>query len=167
MNFYIISMLVVNAGAEYFLRVLKRNLMMTIGFLIFGIIVFFFITLSIFLGKISVSLDPGKIVIYIYGAIILIILLFSINYLFKLKRKVPLMTGFVNYFVASFVLITISTLQYLFHYSLQGTGVSMLQIVYVSHFLFYGALSFMFLAFARLTNLGGVYKGIKKNTGSL
>ncbi len=157
-NFYVISMLVVTVGAEYFIHALKRNPITTISVLITGIVAFFFLTLSIFLKKISVSLEPNEAIVYVYGAIVLVTLFFSINYLSKIKREVPIMSGFVDYFIASFILIALSALQYVFYDVLQKTGMPMLQIVYISHFLFYGALSFIFLAFARLTNLGGVYK---------
>ncbi len=161
-NFYVMSMLVVTVGAEYFLHALKRNPITTIVSLITGISVFLFLTLSIFLKKISVSLKPDEIIIYVYGAIVLFTLFFSINYLLKIKKDVSIMSGFVDYFIASFVLIAISALQYVFYDVLQNTGISMLQIIYMSHFLFYGALSFMFLAFARLTNLGGLYNDAEK-----
>ena len=72
------------------------------------------------------------------------------------------MRDFVNYFIAAFVLIAISALQYVLYDKLLDLGMPMLQVVYLSHFLFYGALSLIFLAFARLTNLGGVYGDVEQ-----
>lgn len=161
-NFYIISMLMVTLGAEYFLYVLKKKTPIMLGVLTAGIITFLFLTLLIFFKKISISLEPDEITIYIYGVIILITLFLSLRHLYEIKNKVSIMVDFINYFIASFVLITISALQYIFYDVLQKAGVPMVQIIYISHFLFYGALSFMFLAFARLANLEGMYKEIKK-----
>lgn len=160
-NFYIISILVVTLGAEYFLHVLKKNSLLTLGFLSFGIATFLSITVLTFFKKISISLEPNEITVYLYGAIILSALFFNLIRLHEIKTKVSIMAGFVDYFIASFILITISALQYVFYDTLQNTGISMLQIMYISHFLFYGALSFMFLAFARLANLEGMYKEIE------
>lgn len=157
-NFYIISMLLVSIGAEYFLRTLKKDGVAVIAILGAGIVVFFLITILVFLKQIQVSLEPDELTIYIYAALVLGAIFLSINRLIKIKKHVSIMVGFVNYFIAAFILIAISALQYVFYDALKMAGISTFQIVYVSHFLFYGALTLMFLAFVRLANLGGIYK---------
>ena len=160
-NFYIISMLAVTIGAEYFLRALKKGRAITVMVMGAGVAVFFLLTILIFLNQISVSLEPSGATPYIYGLLVVTTPIFSINRLIKIKRHVSIMIGFVNYFIAAFTLITISALQYVFYDVLQGLGMPDFQIVYVSHFLFYGALTLMFLAFVRLANLKGVYVEIE------
>lgn len=157
-NFYIMSMLVIAVGAEYFLRALSRGKMIMIGILSSGVAVFFLLTILIFLKKVLVSLEPDEPLIYVYSVLVLSAFFFSVNRLIKIKKHVSIMVGFVDYFIAAFVLITISALQYVLYDVIESVGVPNFQIVYVSHFLFYGALSFMFLAFARLANLGGIYQ---------
>ena len=161
-NFYIISMLAVAIGAEYFLRTLKRGRMTTIVVLGMGVAVFFILTILILFNKVLVSLEPDGLTPYIYGLLVVVASVFSINRLVSIKKHVSIMVGFVNYFIAAFVLITISALQYVFYDVLEGLGMPDFQVVYVSHFLFYGALTLMFLAFVRLTDLGGIYKEAQK-----
>lgn len=157
-NFYIMSIFMIAIGAEYFLRTLKRGSMAMIGILSAGIIIFFVLTVLVFFKKISVSLEPDEMMIYVYGAIVLGAFLLSVIRLIKIKKHVSIMVNFVNYFLAALALITVSALQYVFYDVLKGIGMPLLQVVYVSHFLFYGALTLMFLAFARLANLGGIYQ---------
>ncbi len=161
-NFYIMSMLAVAIGAEYFLRTLKRGRMITIVVLGMGVAVFFLLTILIFLNQVSVSLEPSGAIPYIYGLLVIMSSVFSINRLVNIKKHVSIMVGFVNYFIAAFILIAISSLQYVFYDVFQGLGMPDFQIVYVSHFLFYGALTLMFLAFVRLTDLGGIYQEAQK-----
>lgn len=161
-NFYLMSMLIVTLGAEYFIRALRKNLIPVIG-IIFAIIpVLVALTAVMLFNKIPVSLDTDGYLIYIYGILVIGTLYMSVHHLVKIRRLVPIMREFVNYFIAAFVLIGISALQYVFYDALLAVGVPTIQVVYVSHFLFYGALSFIFLAFARLTNLGGIYNDIEQ-----
>jgi hypothetical protein len=161
-NFYIMSMLSVAIGAEYFLRTLKKGSVGLIIFLGMSVAVFLLLTILIFMNQISVSLEPSGVTPYVYGLLVVVASVFSINRLINIKRHVSIMVGFVNYFIAAFVLITISALQYVFYDVLQGFGMPDFQIIYVSHFLFYGALSLMFLAFVRLADLGGMYQEAQK-----
>lgn len=164
-NFYIMSMLVVTLGAEYFLNALKKNLVTSIGILAATIPALFVLTIFVYLKKISVSLESTSLLVYVYVAVILVTLFFSVRRLVEIKKQVPIMTNFVNYFIAAFALIAVSALQYVLYDVLLSIGIPTTQIMYVSHFLFYGALSLIFLAFARLTNLGGVYADVETYIG--
>lgn len=161
-NFYVMSMLGVAIGAEYFLRALQKSRGIKIWISVTSIAVLLLLTVLIFMNKISVSLEPDEPLVFIYGAMVLVASIFSLNRLATVKRHVSVMVDFVNFFIAAFILITISAFQYVFYDVLQGWGMPDFQIVYVSHFLFYGALSLMFLAFVRLTNLGGIYADAEK-----
>lgn len=161
-NLYIASILAITIGAEYFLRALKKHTIAKIGVLSVSTVVFLILSVLILLEKISVSLEPDGPVPYIYSALVLGVSLLGISHLIAIKKNVPLMKGFVNYFIGALILISISALQYAFYEILESIGISNIQIIYISHFLFYGALSLMFLAFANLVDLGGVYRGIEK-----
>ena len=84
----------------------------------------------------------------------------AIERLFKIRKSVSIMRGFTSYLIGAFVLVAIAALQYIWYDALQDAGVPYLQIIYISHFLFYGALSLMFLAFQHIANLGGMYSQI-------
>lgn len=159
-NFYIISILAITIGAEYFLRTLKEDNRATIWILSAGVVVFLVLTPLIFLNKIKVSLELDSWTVYVYTVIVLGALFFGVDRLVKIKRHVPVVADFVNYFIATFVLVAISAFQYIFYDAIGAIGVPAFQVVYMSHFLFYGALSFMFLAFARLAHMGGVYESM-------
>jgi hypothetical protein len=161
-NFYIMSMLVVAVGAEYFLRTLKKKSAVATNIFITGIVALFVLTVLIFLNKVSVSLEPDELAIYFYAALVLVVFFLSVSRLIKIKKHVSIMVGFIDYFISAFVLITISALQFVFYDVLKGLGMPVIQVIYVSHFLFYGALSFIFLAFARLANLQGIYQEAQK-----
>jgi hypothetical protein len=61
--------------------------------------------------------------------------------------------------------IMLATLPYIFYDLLEMRwGVPMYQIMYLSHFFFYASLSLMFLAFGKITVLGGELEELKTMT---
>ena len=160
-NLYIMSMLAVAIGAEYFIRTLKKGLPIMTVILIITVISFFILTLMVFFKKLSVSLEPDELTPYIYAILVLGTSFLSLNRLMQIKKHVSIMVSFINYFMGAFVLITISALNYVFYDFINGIGIPEFQIIYISHFLFYGALTLIFLAFGHLTNLGGIYKEVQ------
>jgi hypothetical protein len=65
---------------------------------------------------------------------------------------------FSLYIAISFALIAAAALQYVLYEALEDAGLPVLQIIYVSHFFFYAALSLLFLSFPKLARLGGIYE---------
>lgn len=163
-NFYMISMFAVMIGAEYFLRKLnKKPAILSVE--IAGLIIFLLYTTLIFLQKVHVSLELEGITPYIYGIVILAMTFFGVSRLVAIRKRVTIMIGYINYFIAAFILVACSAQQYIFYDFQTAIGVPSFQIIYVSHFLFYGALTFIFLSFERLTHLGGVYAAIEAYEG--
>lgn len=160
-NFYLISILAFTAGAEYFIHTVKRSSHKMFLFLWAGILLFFFLTILFFFGYADISIDPEHMTPYVYGAVVISISALSMNHLRKIKSLVGIMSGFINYFQSALALITVSALLYIFYELIEDAGMSEFQIIYISHFLFYGALSFMFLAFAKLSHLGGLYDEVE------
>jgi hypothetical protein len=161
-NFYLASTLIVITGVEVFvgrMNKLSQNLSK-----IFEVLAIFFVILIIYIlfNTKSINLSPTNWLAYAYSSAIIVIESVSIWRLFILKSKVPLMTNFINYFIGAFVLIGLSALFYTQEETLSMAGIPFLQLIYISHFLFYGALSLIFLAYDRLLNLGGLYNDLEK-----
>lgn len=71
------------------------------------------------------------------------------------------MSGFVNYLAISIGMVVFAALPNIFYELMEDKlNIPELQIIYLSHFTFYAALSIIFLAFGRLSNLAGVYKDL-------
>jgi hypothetical protein len=67
------------------------------------------------------------------------------------------MKGFTAYLAMMCVLIAAAALHYVLYDILKDIGLPLVQIVYLSHFCFYAALSVLFLAFPRIVQKGGMY----------
>lgn len=155
-NIYMTAMLLVALGAQYFLakRAGRYKLFsaLTLGFL--GS---FLVTILGFMRVIEISLEPDEMDVYLYTALVIGVTTVSVVRLFKLGQVVSIMKSFAWYIVVAFTLVTAAALHYLLYEILEHLGMPDVQIIYISHFLFYAALSLMFLAFSRLANLGGIY----------
>lgn len=161
-NFYLASILIVITGVEVFVGKLDKFSHRTIKPL--EIIAGFFVLLILYTlsHTRSINLSPSSIQTYAYLTAILTVVFFSLWRLMVLKNRVPLMTNFVKYFMAAFILVGLSALFYILEGILTISGISFLQLIYFNHFLFYGALSLIFLAYDRLLHLGGLYNDIEK-----
>lgn len=161
-NFYLASTLIVITGVEAFVGRLdnsSRNITKAIEILVvsFGLLI-----LYILFNTHRISLSSSSWMTYAYTVMIISVNIFSLWRLQTLKQHVPIMTNFINYFFAAFVFIGLSALLYTFERILGESGISTLQVVYLNHFLFYGALSLIFLAYDRLLHLGGIYDDLEK-----
>lgn len=77
-----------------------------------------------------------------------------------ISRLVPVLREFSLYLTGSLVFIVAAAGTDALHLVAKGEYVVYQQATYVSHFAFYAALSLMFLAFGKLSNLGGVYRDV-------
>lgn len=161
-NLYLASLLIITLGIEYFLRKIDKRSNILIPIILIGIISAFSALATSLSGR-EISLDPDKPLMYIYTLAIIIVTVFGIARLLRIKKHVSILVNFINYFVAGYLLIGFSSLQYVLYEVFLSLGIPLFRIVYTSHFLFYGALSLMFLAFVRLAQLGGIYTEIEKS----
>jgi hypothetical protein len=157
-NFYLISLLLIAIGAEAFLKVHDSRSAMQIRVLI-GLIVTFVVLIFVFTTKTDlISLELDEPTPYIYT---LLVFAFGLMTLMKVKRigkYVAISTGFTRFLLVAISLIMLSTVPYIFYDLLEETfGLPIYQIMYLSHFLFYAAVSWVFLAFGRIKISGGVY----------
>ncbi len=158
LHFYLISLLLINVGAEFFLRKVDRRSPAFIVLYIIGIVVMAGLTSAYFVNDRIVTLAPGSPMIPAYSTLVAVIAALGIYKLLRIKNRVSIAAGFVNYLLAAYALIAISATQGIYVDILaRDFGIPLIQIAYISHFTFYAALSFMFLAFVKFANLGGLY----------
>lgn len=164
-NFYLISLIVLIIGTEYFSKIRYKLSSFLIKALPIVIFIFVIITIIFFINDQMVSLKIGGLMPCVYTALIFIIGLLAVIEVSKIKKLTAVTVGFVNYLTGAVVFIIISTLIYILHSFIASLGIPEYQVDYFSHFTFYAALSLIFLAFTKLSYLGGVYeelRGIKR-----
>lgn len=161
-NAYLIAFLIIIAGTENFLRRLHTQYR-TIMFVAFVSIAIFSSLFVLFLiAPQLIQLQEMSWALYGYLFFILLISIFCIWRLSLLKNHVPMMKNFVNYFIAAIVLICSVALFSILEELITTIGVPFIQIIYINHFLFYGALSLMFLAYEQVMHLKGLYSDLEK-----
>ena len=112
-------------------------------------------------GGASIFEKNIEVFIYVYLVLVAILGIFAINTSLKIKKVLPLFKKFVNYLIPGIIFIVIASL-FEFFKLLEFSFINEIQIAYLAHFAIYFALSFMFLGFGKLLNLGGIYEDIKE-----
>jgi hypothetical protein len=155
-NMYMTAMLLVALGAQFFLYKRTQSFlglaMITSLFLII-----FAATIFGLLRFYEISLEPDEPWIYLYSTIVVLVTILSINRMIVLGKSTSLMSSFTGYIVVAFVLIGIAAIDYILYELLEHMGLPDVQIVYISHYLFFAALSLLFLAFPKLAKPKGIY----------
>lgn len=161
-NVYIISLIAIAIGAEIFIRSYRSGSRLLISLLILAAALPVFLIVALLLNSRLVSLEPYNFAPYIYAAVVVSVGILAFLKTSRIKKMVPVTTGFSSYVLAGIVLIVLATLPNIFYEFLQNSiGIPEYQTVYFSHFTFYLALSAMFLAFRKLSYLGGIYEDLK------
>ncbi|MBI2626477.1 MAG: hypothetical protein HYW69_02710 [Candidatus Nealsonbacteria bacterium] len=165
-NFYLTSILFMVLGSEIFLRASsgyhssKAPILLTV-FAIATLILFsFFFSIR----PETISLEPESMAPYFYGmAAIISAFLFRKRILRLRKSLNPTFSGFFRFLNIMAVFVMVSIFFNIFYEFIEKAAkIPEYQIVYFSHFFFYGGLSIMFLAFEELLKLGGVLKDIRE-----
>lgn len=160
-NFYLIGLIILIIGTEYFSKIRYKLSPFLIKTLPIVILIFIIVTIIFFINDQMASLKAGDLMPVIYTALIFIIGVLAVIEVSKIKRLTAVAVGFVNYLTAAVVFIIASTLIYILHSFLASLGIPEYQVDYFSHFTFYIALSLVFLAFTKLSYLGGVYEELR------
>ncbi|MBI2450103.1 MAG: hypothetical protein HYV47_01045 [Candidatus Nealsonbacteria bacterium] len=165
-NFYLTSILFMILGSEIFIRAYSGYRRSRIFIIIGGILIAIFIYLS-FLFSVrpeAISLEPEGITPYLYGAASLLLAFLFWRRLLRLRKSLnPSFVGFFRSLKAMLIFVTVSMLFNIFYEFIEdGAGIPEYQIVYFSHFFFYGGLSIMFLAFEELLKVGGLIGDIRE-----
>lgn len=161
-NFYLVGLLIVTLSATFFLKGIEKGAGIYRYLLPLVMLFLVVVTVRNYLNPSSVDLGPDKWLMYAYALAVIVATGFGVYWLQKLKKYEAMLVNFIDYFNASFIMIGISATFYVFNEVFDNVGVDYMQVMYISHFLFYGALSFMFLSFVRLTKLGGLYDAADK-----
>lgn len=163
-NFYLVSILAVIIGASHFaeIRYAKiTRLARKIAWV--GVAVFLGLAAALIIDDSLISLDPENAAPFIYMVVLLAIGGLALFEILTIKDLTMVAAGFTNYLALSIVFIIIASLPNIFYEVLEHRlGVESYLAVYLSHFTFYIAISFLFLAFGRLSYLGGVYEDLKR-----
>lgn len=158
---YFASLLFLVAGLEFILRVAQRK--PDINLRLPAIILLLAVVFSIVFMAGGAPIFGKNIEIFIYVCLVLTAILgiFAINMSLKIRKTLPLFKGFINYLIPGIIFIVMASL-FKFFGIFKFLLINEIQISYLAHFAIYFALSFMFLGFGKLLNLGGIYEDIKE-----
>ena len=169
-NFYLSGLLLTILGIEVFnhayqqafnqTKISVSKLIVPISWIM--IFLFAALTVLFLLRPQLVQLNSNSYQMYAYlfaGTAIPLLGIWRLNFL---KKHASLMTNFVNYFTAAFILVGICILASATEEVVIGIGVSSMQTAIIIHFLFYLALSVMFLAYQQLLHPGGSYEDLNE-----
>lgn len=162
-NFYLISTLAIIAGATYFSGINHKTyavLLRKASFVLIASLLLF--SLYLFMNDKAISLEMEDAAPYLYAVGIVIAGVLAVVEVNKVKRLTPIMVGFTTYLLGALVLILVAILPYIFYDALASIGIPEYGSLYISHFLFYAALSLFILAFKELAPLGGVYEDLRR-----
>lgn len=155
-NMYSTAMLLVALGAQFFIykRVHKLwTLLLCLGAFALSLA----LTILGLIRSYELPLEPDEPWIYLYGVLVLLATYLSVSRMHALGSATSIMKQFSGYLVVAFILVAGSALYYLAYELLEELGLPDTQIIYISHFMFYAALSLMFLAYPRLAKPQGLY----------
>jgi hypothetical protein len=155
-NMYMTAMLLVALGAQIFIYRQTRALL-GIGMMSVVFLAIFATTILGLLRMYELSLEPDEPWIYLHSGLVLLVTILSITRVRILGKTASLVKGFTGYIAVAFVLIAAAALDYILYELLEEFGVPDVQIIYISHFLFFAALSLMFLAYPKLAKPKGIY----------
>lgn len=162
-NMYCISILFVLIGAEVVIAAHKGK-RPGHAWIPWTAIAGFVALTALFLTKtIAISLEPDEFAPYVYGAVVVALTVVAYVRVRRIGRFMPMLRPFTDEMLASVGLTLVATLPNAFYEGLEkNAGIDKLQIIYVSHFTFYAALSLFYLAFKRFKGFGGVYKDVRE-----
>jgi len=155
-NLYMTGMLLVACGAHFFIARRDRKWGL-LTFLTLGALASLTLSILGFLRVISISIEPDEPDVYIYSVVVVAASLVSINRLLSIGNKISMIKTFSIYLSIGFFLLLASALHYSLYEVLEHAGLPDYQIIYIGHFLFFMALSVLFLAFPKLVQKSGIY----------
>lgn len=161
-NFYLFSIIAIILGSQYILSfktsksMTMKSLVLYAVMAIIGLLVF-----MLFVNDETLSLEPESVTPYIYLLVTVGFGILALINITRIKKAVPLYKEFSQYLYASiFIIILAIAVNVGYEILEEGLLLPGYQIIYISHFLFYVALSIMFLSFSSLTEPKGIYKDV-------
>ncbi|MFA6519523.1 MAG: hypothetical protein WCT41_01715 [Candidatus Paceibacterota bacterium] len=161
-NFYLIGTFSIIIGATYFSGINHRTYASFLRMLSYAFIAgFFLFSVFLFANDRAIGLEVEDPAPFLYALMLVIAGVLAVIEIVKIRRLTPIMHGFTTYLLGGLVLLLIAILPNIFYDFLAIAGVPSYMSIYSSHFLFYAALSLFFLAFKKLSYMGGVYEDLK------
>lgn len=166
-NSYLISLLLITIGAESFLHILQGRPAHMIRILSAIIVALVLLSIALLVNDTLISLEVGSLTPIIYTIATIVAIGLSLSKMWQIKKRIDFMPGFVNYLSISTVLIGVAALTNIYYeYFIDYFAFPTYQAVYFSHFAFYAALSFLFLAFGKVSHLGGMLEEVKNQNAN-
>ncbi len=165
-NLYCVSILFVIVGAETVIAAYKGRRPGNAWLPWAAIAGFLALTVLLLAKVVKISLEPDEAAPYAYGAVVIVLTLIAYARVRRIGRFMPMLKPFTDEMLASVGLTLVATLPNAFYDGLEkNAGIDKIQIIYVSHFTFYAALTLYYLAFKRFKGFGGVYKDVREAVG--
>lgn len=162
-NMYCVSILFVIVGAEVVIAAYKGKRPGHAWLPWAAIAGFLGLTVLYLLKAVHISLEPDEPAPYVYGAAVVFLTMIAYVRVRRIGRFMPVLKPFTDEMLASVGLTLVATLPNAFYDGLEkNAGIDKIQIIYVSHFTFYAALTLFYLAFKRFKGFGGVYKDVRE-----
>lgn len=162
-NFYAASIFLIIIGAEFITDTYQKKSRLITWFSIAGLIALAAIIIALMINDELISLEPSSPTPYFYGLLIISLYIFGLYTMAKVKI-VSVLTPFIKYMRIGILLIILATIPNIFYEILEEIGIPEHQIIYLAHFTFFIALSYMFVAFEKLAHLDGLYKEVENLT---
>lgn len=162
-NFYLIGIFSLIAGATYFSGFTHKTYAFYLrqsAYVCIGVLFLFSLYLSLYDS--AISLEPDGAPPYLYAALILAAGTLAAIEIYKIRRLTHIMRGFTAYLLGALLLILAAILPNIFYDAFPAVGFPGVTSIYVSHFIFYAALSLLFLSFKKVSHLGGLYEDVQR-----
>jgi len=159
---YGMSLLLLMAGSAHIMKNYRKTSFAPIAFLWMCFAAVALFSFALLLGDLKISLEPDEAMPYAYALGLLVL---AVSSIVQATRIAKLYTAYASYFrhmVVVTVLVSTAAFQYVFYDLLEEAGLPEHQIVYVSHYFFYAALSAMYLAFGESLLPHGVFADVGK-----
>lgn len=155
-NLHLAGLVALIFGAELIMKHYHRR--SAAGLWLWGILAAVFLLIPvIFLWK-NISLEFTGAVLWTYGAAIIVIESLLLAYLHRVAQVFSLLRNFSRHIAWASLFIVLALIIVLTGNTLLSrVGIPAYQIEYFIHFSLYAALTFIFTAFLRLSELGGTY----------
>lgn len=163
-NFYMMSIFAIAGGVEILLKKYNKKRNGFYGFLpwIFLALLAFF-TITLLFGTLQISLKSDEAPMFLYVIFSLSIGIYGLFMVNKMGKVAPVIKTFTDYVSISILLVLLAVLSNILYEVFEEVlFISEIQIIYISHFTFYFALSVLFLSFKKLDKPGGIFTELQK-----
>ncbi|HTM68835.1 MAG TPA: hypothetical protein VL426_06085 [Candidatus Binatia bacterium] len=162
-DFYLAGLLALIIGAEMVLGRISKRSPYIVWLPTLALLGLSGLNLAFALGVARPTLGVMSPLPLAYAVAVSVVAAFGFVSFNRLRGKLPLMRGFVDYIMAGAACIAASTIVTFFAFVLAtALGLAAFQVAYFGSFFFLAAVSLMYLAFGKLGGFGGIYKDLQQ-----